>query len=215
MNAKFHDEVEELKKEVLGMGDLAKKMFETAVDALTTQDGEKARWVISKKDKIREFDHGIEERALHLLILHQPVAKDLRAIACILKIITYLTRIGRYGKDIAQIELEINQKPYPCITIIPDMKKKTVSMIADALKAFETEDLSSIKDIGARDSEVDKMRYEVFRMSISTMESNNESISECSNYSMVARYIERCADHACKIAEKAQYMVIGEHVEIS
>ena len=215
MVEKFHVELEALKKQVLEMGHLAEDMLLRSVDALRNLDVDLASQVASKKKDIAHMDMDIEEKALRLLTLYQPMASDLRTTACILKIITYLARIGRYGKDIANIVGELSDKPHIAkLVSIPHMADIVCKMIEDALKAFETCDLSYINDISDRDDSVDALRYSIFRECITYMMEDPSTITRCSYYAMVARYLERCADHACKMAEKTHYMVTGEHIEI-
>ena len=215
MVEKFHKELENLKKEVIEMGNLAKEMLFNAVEALKNRDVRLAEEVVSKKREIAEMDQKIEEKALQLIALYQPMAKDMRAIACILKMITYLTRIGRYGKDIANVAKKLADKPHIAKLVeIPYMAELVCKMIDDALKAFETEDLSLIEDFSERDDSVDALRYSIFRECITYMMEDPKNITRCTHYAMIARYLERCADHACKIAEKVYYMVTGERKEI-
>ncbi len=215
MVEKFHENLKGLKDDVLEMGYLAEEMLRKAVEALVKQDNGLAEEVHSRKDRLRELDADIEDRALHLIALYQPVAKDLRTIACMLKMITYITRIGRYGKDVAGIELDLDDREVcQCLSSIPRMGELVCSMIKDSLKAFETEDLGLISNFESRDDTVDQMRYDIFRESVELMRGGHENIHECASYAMAARYLERCADHACKIAEKVHYMVSGEHAEI-
>ncbi|MBU6998668.1 MAG: phosphate signaling complex protein PhoU [Theionarchaea archaeon] len=215
MVERFHVKLDDMKEEVLKMGFLAEEMLEKSVIALKDQDPELAEEIISKKEKIAALDFNIEKDVLRLVPLYQPMAKDMRTIACILKMITYLTRIGRYGKDIAKVVPELIQEAPLCKLVnIPYMAEIVGSMIHDALKAFETEDLTLIADFDERDDKVDALRYSIFRECISYMTENPRNITQCAHYIMIARYLERCADHACKIAEKIHYMVTGEHIEI-
>lgn len=215
MVEKFHAELKGLKKKVLEMGELAKDMLQKSIEALKNQDTELADWVLSKKKEIMDMDEGIEQRALTLLTLYQPMAKDMRTIACILKMITYLTRIGRYGKDISNVAKELSMRPHIAkLVSIPYMADIVCGMIEDALKAFETEDLSLIQDFVERDDSLDALRYSIFRECITYMMEDPKNITRCAHYIMIARYLERCGDHACKIAEKVHYMVTGERVEI-
>lgn len=215
MVEKFHAELKGLKKKVLEMGELAKDMLQKSIEALKNQDTELADWVLSKKKEIMDMDEGIEQRALTLLTLYQPMAKDMRTIACILKMITYLTRIGRYGKDISNVAKELSMRPHIAkLVSIPYMADIVCGMIEDALKAFETEDLSLIQDFVERDDSLDALRYSIFRECVTYMMEDPKNITRCAHYIMIARYLERCGDHACKIAEKVHYMVTGERVEI-
>lgn len=87
-------------------------------------------------------------------------------------------------------------------------------MIEDALKSFETENLELIKDFHERDDNIDALRYSIFRECITYMMEDAKNITRCMHYVMIARYLERCADHACKMAEKIYYMIAGERREI-
>jgi len=215
MVEKFHEELKKLKKEVVEMGNLAKEMLSNAVEALKDRDKEVASQVIEKKKKIADMDERIEQDALRLIALYQPMARDMRKIACVLKMITYLTRVGRYGKDIAKVAIELADQPHIARLVeIPHMADMVCSMIEDALEAFENEDVSSIRDFEERDSEIDALRYSIFRECITYMMEDAKNITRCMHYAMVARYLERCADHACKMAEKINYMVTGERKEI-
>jgi len=62
---------------------------------------------------------------------------------------------------------------------------------------------------------VDEIRHSIFRECLTYMLENPRNITPCMNYVMIARYLERCADHACEIAEKVHYMITGERIEIN
>jgi phosphate transport system protein len=215
MVEKFHDQLDQLKKDVSEMGNLATEMLSSSVEALKRQDIEMAKYVGSKKEKLADMDEKLEEKAFQLIALYQPMAKDMRTIACCLKTITYLARIGRYGKDIAKIVVELKgEKPISKLVSIPHMNKLVCSMVDDALTTFRTEDLSLINNFSERDDDIDSLRYSIFRECLTYMMEEPKKINRCAHYMMIARYLERCADHACKMAEKIYYMVKGERIEI-
>jgi phosphate transport system protein len=215
MTGKFHDEIDRLKEDVLKMGYLATDMLTSSVEALKKREKKIAESVYSKKEELADMDEKLEERAFQLIALYQPMAKDMRTIACCLKIITYLARIGRYGKDISKIAQEIMDKPHVSkLVSLPHMNDLVKSMVNDALKAFKTEDLTLLNNFSERDDDIDALRYSIFRECITYMMEDAKKIERCANYVMVARYLERCADHACKMAEKIYYMVNGERIEI-
>jgi phosphate transport system protein len=215
MVEKFHIELNQLKKEVIKMGQLARGMLKDSVKALKDIDLDLAKQVESKKTKLADLDDKIEEKTFRLIALYQPMAKDMREIACILKLITYLTRIGRYGKDIAKTVKVFEKTTHvKKLVSIPYMSDIVCSMIDDALSAFENDELSKFNDFIEREETVDQLRYSIYRECVSYMMENQKLIKRCMHYTMVARYLERCADHACKMAEKIFYMVTGERVEI-
>ena len=211
MSKKFSDELKEFKKDVYEMGRFSHIMLEDAVKSTLKNDQELAKSVISKKEKIKIYDYELESKALHMLTLYTPVAKDMRTLASMLKVITYLTRIGRYAKDIANIEIDLfDEERIKYVGNIPKISELTLSMLDDALTDIEKEDLKLIENFAERDDEIDKLRHESFQKSVEYMKGDPNGINECSNYLMVTRYLERCADHACKIAEKTHYIVTGE-----
>ena len=215
MKSRFHEELEEIKKEVLAMGDLARRMLKNSIIALVKQDNELADEVLSHKEEIMDMDDKIEHRCLQAISMYQPMAKDMRIIGTCLKLITYLARIGRYGKDIANVAKDLAGEPHVArLVSIPHMCELVEKMISDALTAFEKEDVSLLENFEERDDDVDALRYSVFRECLSYMMEDPKKITRCMHYVMIARYLERCADHACKMAEKITYTVTGERVEI-
>jgi len=215
VHVKYHEELDKQKSEILKMGNLAKGMLSNSILSLKDQDLKLADMVLAKRDKLSEMDGRIESDLLRIIALYQPVAKDMRMIACGLKMITYLTRIGRYGKDIAQVTHELANKPQIAkLVSIPYMGEIAKDMIKDCLHAFKTENISPIKNIAERDDSLDALRYSIFRECLTYMMEDQKNITSCTHYIMVTRYIERCGDHACKMAEKITYMVTGERIEI-
>jgi phosphate transport system protein len=215
MAEKFHSELKNLRTETLEMAHLGRFMLRTAVDALIRQDPELAESVIVRKGEIHDLEVRLEEHCYHLIALYQPMAKDMRTIACTLKVISASLRIGRYGKVIAKIVKELADRPHIAnLMSIPHMADLAIDMVDDAITAYESDDLTLIKDFSTRDDTVDALRHSIFREGITYMMEDPKNISRCTHYIMVARYLERCADHACKIAENVHYMETGERIEI-
>lgn len=218
MTDKFHHELVVVKDEVLAMAYMAEGMLRDSVAALRTGDRALAASVKERKSALTGRNDTLEEELYHLIALYHPVARDMRMIACSLKVIGSSERIGRYGKDIASVVLETeNENRLPDIVSalsIPHMADLVLSMINDALKGYDGEDISYITRHSERDDTVDLLRHTIFREGLSYMMEDPRTISRCTNLLMVARYLERCADHSCKIAEKVIYMVTGERIEI-
>ncbi len=215
MAEKFHTELKNVKKDTLAMAHLGQSMLKDAVDALIRQDREQAASVVARKGEIHDKEVELEERCYRLIALYQPMARDMRVIACTLKVITASVRIGRYGKVIANIVKEIADRPHIAhMMSIPHMAELVTDLIDDAIKAYDTESLDLIKDFSSRDDTIDALRHSIFREGISHMMEDPRNITHCTYYIMVARYLERCGDHACKIAENVHYMETGERIEI-
>jgi phosphate transport system protein len=207
----FHQELEAVKVRVLEMGGLARQNVLDAVHALLELDQDLARTVIAREDQLNRLDVEIERDILDLLALNQPVAQDLRTAGASLKIITYLDRIGRYGYDIAKVTRQMEgalhiRKP---VAFLP-MAETGLRMLDTALEAYRDRDAAKARAVPPQDEVVDGLYDQVFRDCVTHMMEDPRTISLSAHYILVARHLERVADHANKIAEKALYMVTGE-----
>lgn len=215
MGSKFDEQLKKIKGDVIELGELAQRMLKDSIVALESQDVKLANKVYTDKKKLMKMDDDIEHRCLQAISMYQPMAKDMRIIGASLKLITYLTRIGRYGKNIAKFVKELADKTHIAkLVSIPHMGEIVDSMISDALIAYRNEQPVDIQSFVDRDDDVDSLRDSIFRESLTYMMEDDKNIKRCMHYIMVARYLERCADHACKISEKVNYMVTGKRVEI-
>jgi len=215
MAEKFHVELKNLKNDTVAMSLFGRDMLRTAIDALIRQDKDLAVSVVGRKEELHAMEVKLEEHCYQLIALNQPMAKDMRVIACTLKVISASMRIGRYGKVIANIVKEISDKPHIAnLMSIPHMADLVIDMVDDAIQAYESDNLRLIGEFSARDDTIDALRHSIFREGITYMMEDPKNISRCTHYIMVARYLERCADHSCKIAENVHYMHTGERIEI-
>ena len=89
---------------------------------------------------------------------------------------------------------------------VPHMADLVIDMMEDAITTYESDDLTLIKDFSTRDDTVDALRHSIFREGITCMMKDPKNIPRCTHYIMVARYLEQCADHTCKIAENVHSM---------
>ena len=178
MAEKFYMELQSLRMETLEMAHLGREMLRSAVDALIRQDPDLAESVIARKEDIRQMEVRLEEHCYHLIALYQPMAKDMRFIACTLKVINASLRIGRYGKTIAKIVREIpNAPPVASFMSIPHMADLVIAMIDDVMTAFEKENLSLIEDLSSRDDTVDDLWHSMFRQTLTIMMENPKTIT--------------------------------------
>ena len=215
MSEKFHTELNRLKQDTTEMVQFARDMLSESLNALIGKDSAKALQVVSKKKQIRDVTITLEDRTYQLIALYQPMAKDMRVIACTLKMITASERIGRYGKDIANMVKHLQDQPdFTQPLPIPHMAEKVLGMIDDVIVAYETENLEAIKNFSSRDDTVDALWHSIFRETLTFMMENPKTITRSTYSIMMARYLERSGDHACKMAENIHYMVTGERIEI-
>jgi phosphate transport system protein len=207
----FHKDIEALRAQVGDMGRLAVRSLDESVRALEERDPELATGVLARDRELDRLDIELEARIMELLGLHQPMARDLRALVGSVKILTYLDRIGRYGYDIAVASLsamEGSASPAPRGLLV--MADTTERMALMAIDAYEVGDAGKAREAIALDDEVDGLYDEVFRSSLTYMMQDPTQIRAMTEYLLAARHLERAADNAVKVAEKALYIVTGE-----
>jgi phosphate transport system protein len=213
MRETFRSQLESLDKHVIEMADLAKSMLADGLDALEAVDPALAEAVATRATELAKRDEAIETEALSLLMLQAPVAKDLRRIGAILKIITYLNRIGRYGYDIAKATKDLAKNPHKSsIVTLRQMSGDVEKMLDLALAAFRERRDPDIKAIMSLEEDVDAQRYTVWRACLSFMSEDPKNIEPSAHVMMIARYLERCGDNVVKMAEKLHYAATGERI---
>jgi phosphate transport system protein len=165
---------------------------------------------------LSDLDEKVETGALKILALQAPVAKDLRRVGAMLKIITYLNRIGRYGYDIAKAVPDLPAKGIQGIGLVSirQMGRNVERMLDLSLDAYRRHEAPDTKAIMAIEDEVDKQRFSVWREATAFMLQDPRNIEPCSHVMMVARYLERCGDNVVKIAEKQHYAATGERLRL-
>jgi phosphate transport system protein len=206
----FDTQLHALEQRLLRMGSFVEEMLEDSVKALVDKDVSLAEEVIRRDDVADELDLDIETSCMHMLALQQPLSKDLRVIGTALKITTDLERIGDYSVDIAKTALELVSEPVikPLVRI-PQMAQATARMVRGALEAFVSRDPDKIEEVVRLDDEVDELNRQVWNMMIQEMQENPSTVSRAAHLILVARYLERIADHAVNVAERVQYMETG------
>lgn len=208
---RFHQDVEDLVGKVVHMAELSRRSVHEGVEAFAALDAEAARRVIAMNQEINRTDVEIEARTLDLIALHQPMAVDLRTLGASLKLITYLDRIGRYGYDIAKATLALEGKGHVKRLVgIPIMRDKALGLLDEAIASYKERDAPRARKVQPADDEVDALYDQIFRECITYMIEEPRNITQCTQYILVARHLERVGDNAGKIAEKTLYMVTGE-----
>ncbi|MDH7479068.1 MAG: phosphate signaling complex protein PhoU [Syntrophomonadaceae bacterium] len=212
----FHQDLEELKEEVLKMGTLVEAAICRAVKSLAERDIELARRVVEEDDLVDNLQLAIEDRCFAMLALQQPMAGDLRTIGTALKIVTDLERIGDHAVDIAQVTIALQGQPLikPLIDI-PRMARLAQRMVRDVLSAYVNRDVKLAYGLRPLETEVDHLYQQVFRELLLIMMENPTTIRQATHLLFVAMYLERVADHATNVAEWVIYMVLGRRMDIN
>jgi phosphate transport system protein len=208
METHFQKELEELKKNLLKMATLVEETINNAVQSLVKRDSELARKAFEAEDRINTMDIAINTECLNLLALRQPMAADLRFITSALKIITDLERMGDQAVNIAERAISLNREPQIKLYIdIPRMAEIAQSMVKDVLDAFVNRDSKLARSVCERDDLVDGLNDQVVRELLPYMMSDAGAITREVHLMIVARCLERIADHATNIAEDVIFIV--------
>ncbi len=210
----FDEELKDLKEELLEMASRAEEQIGLAIRGLKDRKEEMACEVLEKEEAINRLDIEIDEMAMKLLALRQPMAADLRFITSAMKIGSDLERIGDLAVNIAERTLEILKFPQlkPLIDI-PRMAELAQGMVRDALNAFVNGDADLAKNVCERDDQVDQLNGQIFRELLTFMMEDPETITRAVDLILVGRHLERIADHATNIGEDVIYMVKGKTIK--
>ncbi|HEY7878430.1 MAG TPA: phosphate signaling complex protein PhoU [Gemmatimonadaceae bacterium] len=211
----FHEQLDLLKQRLLDMSERAEALVEVSVDALLRRDAGKAEAVIGGDHQLDGLEIEIEQMAIALLALQQPLARDLRLIIGAIKVSNDLERVGDHAVNIAQSALRLIDMrsiitPDP---EIEDMARRARRMLSDALDAFVRADGTLGRDVCKRDDQVDSLHDSLFRILLTHMLENPVTISAALELFLVSRNLERVADLATNIAEDAVYLAEGKSIK--
>ena len=206
----FDEELSRLSDLINRMGGLAESQLENVIEAMQKRDSALAEEAVAHDRLIDDLHDEVDEMAIRLLALRQPMAGDLRHIVTALKVAPIVERIGDYAKNVAKRTIALNQMPpVKPQFIIPRMGRMVRDMTKDVLDAFSNNDVAMAQDVWARDKEVDEMYDSLFRELLTYMMEDARNITACTHLLFVARNIERIGDLATNIAELIYYQVEG------
>ncbi len=212
MRNRFDRQLTQLNNEMIAMGVQISQAIGLAINALLSQNKEKAKEAIQFDQEIDHKEREIESLCLKLLLSQQPVARDLRQISAALKMITDMERIGDHAADISEIALLLSDQQYIShLGKIEEMAKLTSTMVLDSMQAFVDKDMEKAKAVIARDDAVDKAFYDVKKNLIDLIHQNPDNGSQATDLLMIAKYFERIGDHATNIAEWVLFSITGSH----
>ncbi|HTD44452.1 MAG TPA: phosphate signaling complex protein PhoU [Bryobacteraceae bacterium] len=209
----FVEDLELLKTKLLEMGALVESAIQRSISAVTQKDRGAAEQVFMNEARINAIELEIDDFAISLLALQQPMAADLRLIVAALKINTDLERMGDLSVNIAQRALSLMEGPVvkPMIDI-PHIAGLVQSMVRKALDAFVHRDADLARSVLSSDDAVDNMRTACYHELVSFMEQDPHHVQQALALLSITRNLERIADHSTNIAEDVLFLVKGVDV---
>lgn len=211
----FHEQLAELTQRLLDMSDRATSLVDLSVDGLLSRDPSAAEAVLAGDRELDAMELDIEDRAVALLALQQPMARDLRFLISAIKVSSDLERVGDHAVNIAQSTLRLAAMrtritPDPEIA---DMARRARRMLGDALTAFVRADGALGRAVCQADDAVDSLHDSMFRILLTHMMADPHTINASLELLLVSRNLERVADLATNISEDAVFLAEGKQIK--
>src|ERR1043165_9369227 len=210
---RFHQELDELKHRILAMAGMSEQAIDLAVQAYSMRDASICQRVLNNENAINRAEREVDEFALDLLAMQQPMAVDLRFILAVIKINADLERVGDQAVNIAErVKGLVTLPPVDLPIDIPKMAETAGSMIRMSLEAFVLGDAALAERVLTMDDAVDQMNHEIAEAMIEQVKKAPETAEQAIDALIIARNLERVGDHATNIAEDIIFWVRGADV---
>jgi phosphate transport system protein len=213
MQRHFDEQIQELLEKLLRMGRLAESMIQTAMRALIERNEALGGEVRGKEEQVNELQIEIDDRAVKLTALQQPVASDVRFLFMASRIATELERIGDQAVNICQNTHHVLEAPaLKPLVDLPRMGEIAEGMVRDSLQALVSRDCQLADRVLEEEQKVDAFRNQIFRVLLTYMMADPGTIGRALSLILISRNLERVGDHATNIAEEVIYLVEGREV---
>ena len=213
MRLRFHRSLDDLNEKLLVMAGMAEQAIQRAIEAYRTADVSLCDLVAQSEPAINRMEREIDQRALDLLAMEQPMAIDLRFILAVIKINADLERVGDQAVNISERVRDLQTgAPVELPVDIPRLADMAAKMVRSALQAFIDGDPAAAERVLTMDDEVDEMNRSVYRTLTRCLEDRPEAAQQALNVLLIARNLERVGDHATNIAEDVIFWVRGADV---
>jgi len=210
---RFQRSLDDLKEKLLVMAGLAEQAIQRAIEAYRVRDLSICDLVNRSELAINRMEREIDQAALDLLAMEQPMAIDLRFILAVIKINADLERVGDAAKSISNRVRTMESMAQADLPLdIPRMASLSANMVRKSLQAFIDGDAEIAQSVLSMDDAVDAMNRAAHITMTEVMRDNPHMAPQALNALMVCRSLERVADHATNIAEDVIFWVKGADV---
>ncbi|MDY3196389.1 MAG: phosphate signaling complex protein PhoU [Paracholeplasma sp.] len=208
----LEQELQELKQSVKEMARIAIENLKEGLIAFKQNDFDKAKQVMKNDELVDNLEENIAKQAIKIIWKEQPVAKDLRFVTGILKLITDIERIGDHASDIAEMTLHLTQtRNNRVMPITTQMAEIIESMVLKSIDALITLDEHLARTVINEDDQVDELFSRLIYKITEELKKDEIDPNEAIYVMMVAKYFERVGDHAVNIAEWIIFITNGTH----
>jgi phosphate transport system protein len=209
----FHQQLAELKDKLLAMAALSQQAVESAVDAYLQRDKGLCKYVKQNERAIDTAQRDLDEMAYELLAKEQPMAIDLRFILAVIKINGDLERIGDQSMGIARRTKEmLKHEEIEMPVDFAAMGEFTGRMIRSSLQSLMEGDVRLAEEVREMDDEIDRMNRRANADLLQLIQENPAYTQQAISGILVAKHLERIADHARNIATDIIFWIRGADV---
>lgn len=213
MQRHFDEQIQDLQQKIVRMGRTAESMIQTAMRALVERDISLAQEVYRKEEEVNELQMSIDDRAVKLTALQQPVAGDARFLFMASRIASDLERIGDQAVNISQNTAQVlKAPPLKPLVDLPRMGEIAEGMVRNGIEALVTRNCGLANAVLENEKAVDAFRDQIFRVLLTYMMADPGTIERALALILISRNLERVGDHATNIAEEVIYLVEGREV---
>ena len=210
LRVNFHQRLDDLKERLLVMAGMAEQAIQRSIEAYTTRDLSICELVFRSEPAINKLEREIDQMALDLLAMEQPMAIDLRFILSVIRINADLERVGDQAVNIAVRVREMGAFANIDLPVdIPRLASLASAMVRKALQAFIEANAELARSVLELDDQVDEMNNNAFHALSSLIKEYPELTPQSLNALIIARNLERVGDHATNIAEDVIFWVRG------
>lgn len=213
MRTRFHQALDGLKERLLVMAGLVEQAIQRATSAYSDRDGELCDLVLMSEPAINRMEREIDQLALDLLAMEQPMAVDLRFIMAVIRINADLERVGDQAVNIAVRVKELGMMDASDLPVdIPRLAQLASAMVRKALQSFIEADAEMAQTVLTLDDQVDDMNRDAYAALGKYIQEHPSCASQALNALVISRNLERVGDHATNIAEDVIFWVRGDDV---
>ena len=212
---RFDKDLSEIESLLVEMADLVAKQINDSALALQLGDNQLAKAVTKNDSKINRLEEKIDDKAIRLIALRQPMAEDLRSAITTLKVSNCLERMGDYAKTLSYRARKIDDfsAMKSILRSITETSEKIINMLNVVMEAYVNRDLNKAYDAREADQEINDRTDALFRELLTYMMENPRNIEACTHLLFISKNLERSGDQVTNIAEQVHYLVTGNLLE--
>jgi phosphate transport system protein len=210
----FDEQLDELFKRIIMMGSIAESMIQLSIRAYTDRNESLAAEVYEKEHVVNAMQVEVDDKAVKLTTLQQPVASDARFLFMASRIGGELERIADQSVNILQNTHYVLEGPTPMKPLVdlPIMAGLVQEMVRNSMAAMAQRDVKLADDVLKQEDQVDAFRDQIFRILLTHMMADPRMIQQSLSLILMARNLERIGDHATNIAEEVIYWIQGRDI---